>query len=103
MIDIEKSRRETLRWRILSVLNAGRPSKVDESLMLATISDTKLQTTQLELRRELDYLEARELVEISDRNSPLWSAELTRFGIDVVEYTVDCEPGIARPEKYWKQ
>jgi len=30
-----------------------------------------------------------------------WTAELTRHGVDVVEYTVECEPGIARPKKYW--
>jgi hypothetical protein len=28
--------------------------------------------------------------------------KLTRIGIDVVEYTVECDPGIARPKKYWK-
>ena len=27
-------------------------------------------------------------------------ADLTRHGVDVAEYTVDCEPGIARPAKY---
>ena len=30
-----------------------------------------------------------------------WFADLTRFGTDVAEYTIDCDPGIARPQKYW--
>jgi hypothetical protein len=27
-------------------------------------------------------------------------AELTRYGVDIVEYTIACEPGIARPKKW---
>ena len=30
-----------------------------------------------------------------------WTARLTRHGRDFVEYTIDAEPGIARPKKYW--
>ena len=30
-----------------------------------------------------------------------WFAELNRHGTDVAEYTVECDPGIARPQKYW--
>jgi hypothetical protein len=59
------------------------------------------QITRLELRRELDYLEERELLEISGRDSVQWNAKLTRVGVDLVEYTIPCEPGIARPQKYW--
>jgi len=33
--------------------------------------------------------------------SPAWFGKLTREGVDVVEYTVLCDPGIARPRKYW--
>ena len=25
----------------------------------------------------------------------------SRYGVDIAEYTIDCEPGIARPAKYW--
>ncbi|MNW20815.1 hypothetical protein D3C71_2213900 [compost metagenome] len=57
--------------------------------------------TELELRRELDYLADRELVKLTKEPSGRWFATLTRYGTDVVEYTVDCEPGIARPSKYW--
>lgn len=28
-----------------------------------------------------------------------WAAELTRYGVDIVEYTIGCEPGIARPPR----
>ncbi|ERB06718.1 hypothetical protein [Escherichia coli] len=60
-------------------------------------------TTQLELRRELDYLADRKMVELERRPSGDWFADLSRLGVDIVEYTVECGPGIARPEKYWSE
>ena len=51
------------------------------------------------MRRELDYLETRDLVKVFTDPLGQVSAELTRFGIDIAEYTVDVEPGIARPPK----
>jgi predicted ArsR family transcriptional regulator len=98
--DMEKARRETNRWLILQCLNCSRPIGAGEVLLMSALADT-VQITQLELRQELDYLETRELVAISGRGGPQWNAKLTRIGIDLVEYTIDCEPGIARPQKYW--
>jgi len=98
--DLDKARRETNRWLILQCLECARPLGAGEALLISALSDT-VQITQHELRRELDYLHERELVEISGRGGPQWHAKLTREGVDVVEYTVSCEPGIARPQKYW--
>lgn len=100
-IDLEKQKREQLRWLILETLNAARPVGANEGLILNTVSAVQCDVTALELRRELDYLESRELVEITGKKTPMWHAELTRIGVDVVEYTVDCDAGIARPNKYW--
>jgi hypothetical protein len=41
------------------------------------------------------------VVVLTNRNGPVWSAELTHHGVDIVEYTVDCFPGIARPPKWY--
>lgn len=100
-VDIEKFHREETRWRILQVLNAGRPLPVSEAITFRALQDASLPVTPHALRRELDYLEERLLVKITGRNSPTWCAELTRLGVDVVEYTVDCHPGIARPQKWF--
>ena len=51
--------------------------------------------------RELDYLADRDLLEVRKEPGGRWHAELARYGVDVVEYTVDCDPGIGRPAKYW--
>lgn len=100
-IDLEKAQREQVRWRILKALDAGRPSPVSEVVILQVIQDASLPITPHALRRELDYLENRQLVVISGRQSPVWSAELTHYGVDLVEYTVECLPGIARPQKWY--
>lgn len=98
-IDLQAAQREEARWRIMRTLDAGRPSPVSETLILHVLNDNKLHLSPGELRRQLDYLEHRELLKVLDRESPVWSAELTRVGIDVVEYTCPCDPGIARPPR----
>lgn len=99
-MDLERMRRETTRWHILQVLDQARPIGVNENLILSVLQDLQPDATQLELRRELQYLNDRGLATLEKRQG-VWVSGLTRYGVDVVEYTVDIEPGIARPAKYW--
>jgi hypothetical protein len=101
MADMVKIRRETIRWNILLTLNLSRPYAFSEGRILQVIHADYPDATQNELRRELDYLDGRGLIEIDKKPDGVWQCELTRYGVDVVEYTVPVEPGIARPEKYW--
>jgi hypothetical protein len=101
MIDHAKVRRESMRWNILLILNNARPVGAYEELVLTTSQCIYPDATALELRRELDYLADRELVDLTKEPGGRWFADLTRYGTDVAEYTVDCDPGIARPTKYW--
>ena len=101
MVDQSKVRRESMRWNILLTLNNARPIGAYEELVLSTIQAIYPDATALELRRELDYLAGRSLVELKKEPSGLWFADVTRYGVDIAEYTVDCQPGIARPVKYW--
>ena len=100
-IDHSKVRRESLRWLILLTLNNARPMGAQEGPILSVAQSVYPDATQLEVRRELDYLHGRELVQLVKSPSGPWHAQLSRHGVDVAEYTVDCEPGIARPAKYW--
>lgn len=101
MIDQVKVRRESMRWLILLTLNNARPIGAYEELVLATIQAMYPDGTALEVRRELDYLGDRALIDLIKEPSGRWFADLTRDGVDVTEYTVECDPGIARPPKYW--
>lgn len=101
MADIAKIRRENIRWQILLTLNNARPIGAFEKIVLSVIQAEYPDSTQNEVRRELDYLFDRDLVKIDKRPDGRWFAEIDRYGVDVVEYTVPVEPGIARPEKYF--
>lgn len=100
-IDQAKVRRESLRWYIILTLNTSRPVDPHEAVVLSTVQGIFPDATTLELRRELDYLADRDLATLKKQSSGAWICGLTRYGVDVAEYTIDCDPGIARPEKYW--
>jgi hypothetical protein len=87
---------ESARWYILVALDAGRPLPVDETILYRTLDDSHFKFSPGELRRELDYLATRQLLVITEEDGA-WLAKLTRLGIDLVEYTIECDPGIARP------
>ena len=101
MIDPAKTRRESLRWYILLTLNTSRPVDPHEAVVLSTIQGIYPDATAMELRRELDYLADRSLVTLVKQPSGVWICDLTHYGVDIAEYTIPCNPGIARPEKYW--
>lgn len=101
MIEFEKNKREHVRWLILLTLDHARPIGAAESLILTTIQSVPMQLTALELRREMDYLAGRDLVELRGRDTARWHAKLTSEGVDFVEYTTGAINGVARPEKYW--
>lgn len=101
-VDLDKARREHLRWLILQALNSARPVGASERVVHMAIRPMIPDLTERELRVNLDYLAERDLILITGRETqPEWFCKLDRFGVDVVEYTVDCDAGIARPKKYW--
>jgi hypothetical protein len=97
-INMDKARREAVRWHLLTIANVSRPQAINAAAMLPIIATVYPDASALELRRQLDYLEERDLLKISKDPLGNWAVELTRWGVDVVEYTVDCEAGIARPQ-----
>jgi len=100
MIDYHKIRRESMRWYVLLTLYNAAPVGAYEELVLATMQGIYPDATQLEIRQQLDYLADRNLVQLTKEPGGRWFSDLSRNGTDVVEYTVNIEPGIARPERY---
>ena len=97
--DLEQKQREDARWRMLRVLDAGRPIGVNEAIVWRVLHDVKLGLSQMQIRRELKYLQGLGLVDIEGEDSETWSANLTARGVNIVEYTVECPPGIGRPRQ----
>ena len=100
-MSLEQARREGMRWNIINTLNKARPHTTSEVFLVDVMRGIYHQVTALELRQQLEYLSDRKLVALVKQPSGRWFADLTRLGVDIAEYTIDCHPGIARPEKYW--
>ena len=97
-IDMEKARREEMRWVILRSLYSAQPIGTSEIIVRAAIDPVCPGVAELEIRQALDYLVERKLIAVERKQ--VWFAKINNHGIDVVEYTVDCHPGIARPKKW---
>jgi hypothetical protein len=100
-LDLEQRQREEARWRILRVVDAGRPIAVSEQIVWRVLTDIKITLSLNQLRRELSYLHDLGLIEVEGEDCDIWFARLTAQGVDVVEYTVKAPAGVARPRKYW--
>ncbi len=100
-IDFAQKQREEARWRILRVVDAGRPIPVSEQIIWRVLADIKLGLSLIAVRRELVYLRDLSLLELEGEDGETWFATLTARGVDVVEYTQAAPSGVARPRKYW--
>ena len=99
---MEKARREGMRWHLINTLNKARPYTSSEVFLLDVMRGIYPDVTALELRQQLEYLQDRRLLDLTKQPSGMWFADLNRLGVDIAEYTIDCQAGIARPEKYWE-
>jgi hypothetical protein len=54
-IDLEQKNREEARWRMLRVVDAGRPIAVSEQIIWRVLADIKLSLSLNTVRRELSY------------------------------------------------
>ncbi|MGE0333215.1 MAG: hypothetical protein AB7P37_21250 [Ramlibacter sp.] len=82
---------------MLTAIYQSRPYGIYTEALLPVIQAVYTDATHLEIRQELDYLEERELVKIKRDGMDRWMVDLSRTGMDCVEYTIDCQPGISRP------
>lgn len=98
----QKARIEGMRWHLINTLNKARPYTSSELFLADVMRGIYPDVTALELRRELEYLCDRQLISLTKLPAGSWFADLTRDGVDVAEYTIECEAGIARPDKYWQ-
>jgi hypothetical protein len=93
---------QELRWRICLALHYARPLSASSGLLWRALDESDLPITAQQLNREVAYLQDKEIVTVAGDLSGDWKAELSAAGVDLVEYTIDCPPGIGRPEKYWE-
>lgn len=95
-----KTRSEFMRWILLLAMNINRPTHSTLRFLLQVVRGEYADATEMQVRRELDYLDSRGIAKVFTDTLGQVSANLTRHGIDLTEYTVPVEPGIARPPKF---
>lgn len=100
-VDLARARREGMRWLVILTLNNARPLGHFDAPILTVVQSMYPDASLKEVRGEIDYLALRNLVTVDKQPHGAWKCTLTRYGVDIAEYTIDCEPGIARPAKYW--
>ena len=88
-----------LRWTLLRTVMVGGHAGATDRMCLDVARSEYLGVTRRVLRDELAYLETRKLVEIARSEVEAWRVTPTRHGRDLVDYTTECEPGIARPPR----
>lgn len=98
-MDMQKAQRETLRWDVLRCLSVAGYVGCSERVVYQTCVELHGWLTPEKLRNEVDYLRDRKLVVIGNESTEQWHLTISHHGRDVVEYTVDCHPGIARPPR----
>ncbi len=94
---MEGTRHQTVRYFLLMALNVARPAEAQAYMLRSVVASVFADVTDLEVLRELDYLTSREL--ISTHVNPMGQtlAKIERYGVDVLERTVACDPGIILP------
>jgi len=95
---IARARRGAMRWHLLSAANVSRPQGINTLALLGIVQTVYPDATHQEIRKEADYLVERGLAEVQRDPLDNWFMKLTREGMDVAEYTIECDPGIDRPQ-----
>jgi len=93
---------ELARWTVLLYLyHADHRAGICEKFLPRLFQDARLTVSPAEAKNILFYLEDLELCKLEkDTFDQCW-ARITPKGIQVVEYQIECPPGIAREEKRW--
>lgn len=94
---VDSSRTQTVRYLLLMTLNVARPGECQAYMLRSVLTTVYPDATEHEVMRELDYLHSRQLITV--RSTPLNQtfAKIVRHGIDVLERTIECDPGILLP------
>jgi len=99
-LHLADARRKNIRWRILAVCDSSRDIRLDEQLLLQVLSDTDLDVSPAELRKETSFLEKKGLINI-DKDKGRHLLGITAYGTEFVEYDAAAIKSIGRPQKYF--
>lgn len=101
LIDVEAQRNRLRRLRLLQTLSMNRPHPMGDGLIRQALkADIDLAFTQSSIRKGLEYLQGRSLVEFVTQTEDVWVAKITPDGIDYLEGHGADIAGVARPSEF---
>ena len=89
----------SVRWSILRTLECAGHLGATETMVKSVLDTEFFGVTQKIMRDQITYLETRDLVTVARSEVDPWRVNLDRYGWDVAQYQVDCDPGIRRPPR----
>ncbi len=89
----------SLRWTIMRTIMVGGHLGATDRMCKEVAAAEFMGVTRQLVRNEIKYLEDRGLTDVTRSEVSAWRMTLNRHGRDIVDYTVPCLPGIARPER----
>lgn len=98
-VQLDRFQREEARWLTLRALHMACPGPLSDNNILRGLVAAALPASLTSVRRDLDYLASKSLIELVTKKQSMWVAKLTAYGTDVVEYAKDAPAGIARPDE----
>lgn len=100
---LELNRSRLRRLRILQQLHMAYPEPLSGQVLLTLLrDDPDLIPNLSRVRRSLQYLHDRNLVELINRDEKLWMARLTPRGVDYLEGPEPGVAGVAHPSEFGK-
>lgn len=88
-----------IRWAMLRTIQVGGHLGATDAMIREAVRAEYLGVDTAVVRNELAYLEERKLVRVHRSEIEPWHATLRRYGRDVVDYQVPCDPGVSRPPR----
>ena len=90
MIDINAVNAKSMRYHILKLLHMSNSIKAPntERCLVLGLQGIGWPATSHDVRRQLEYLKARNLVEITNQDKEIWSANILPDGVDILEGSV---------------
>lgn len=89
MLDMNAINAKAMRWHILKLLHMSNSIKHPntERCLVIGLQGIGWPATTNDVRRQLEYLKARGLIEILNQDKDIWSANILPDGIDIIEGT----------------
>ena len=96
---VKQARRKMIRYRLLKILDAGRPTPLGEGLIKQVLVDVDLGASLQDVRKAMQYLSDKKFLAITQERD-YWLARLLPTGVDFLENPDASDNGISKPEDF---